>query len=192
MAGYLPVTAESRKPTFETVVLPELDAAYSFARWMTGNPADAEDVVQDAIVRMIRFIDAYRGGNARAWVLSVVRNTAMSWLKVNRRPGQVPLDTDPGGTPGPAAMLVAHGEDGGDPAAIELRRSEVEALRRAIAALPLEQREVVLLRDVEGLSYRDIATVLGIPPGTVMSRLARARDVLEKWLRGPHEVQHDA
>jgi RNA polymerase sigma factor (sigma-70 family) len=186
------VSADSRKPTFETLVLPELDAAYSFARWMTGNPADAQDVVQDAMVRLLRFIDTYRGGNARAWVLGVVRNTAMSWLKANRRPGQVALDEGAGGAPGLAAVLVAHGDDGGDPAAIELRRSEVEALRRAIGQLPLEQREVVLLRDVEGLSYRDIASVLGIPPGTVMSRLARARDVLEECLRGPLEAQHDA
>lgn len=192
IAGIQPVAADSRKPTFESLVLPELDAAYNFARWMTGNPTDAQDVVQDAMVRMLRFIDGYRGGSPRAWVLSVVRNTAMSWLKANRRPGQVSLDGDAQGAPGPGELLAAHGEDGGDPAAIELRRSQADALRRAIGGLPLEQREVVLLRDIEGLSYRDIATVLGIPPGTVMSRLARARDVLEECLRGQREAQHDA
>jgi RNA polymerase sigma factor (sigma-70 family) len=186
------VPVDSPKPSFETLVLPEMDAAYSFARWMTGNPTDAQDVVQDAMVRMLRYVDTFRGGSARAWVLSVVRNTALTWLQTNRRSGQVSLDADTDGCAGVQALLVAHGDDGGDPAAIQLRRSEIEALHRAIRDLPLEQREVVLLRDVEGLSYREIATVLNVPPGTVMSRLARARDVLERRLRGPSEARHDA
>jgi RNA polymerase sigma factor (sigma-70 family) len=186
------VPVDSAKPPFETLVLPEMDAAYSFARWMTGNPTDAQDVVQDAMVRMLRYIDTYRGGNARAWVLRIVRNTALTWLQTNRRPGHVSLDEDADRSSGVDALLVSHGNDGGDPAAIELRRSEIEALHRAIRDLPLEQREVVLLRDVEGLSYREIATILEVPPGTVMSRLARARDVLEQRLRGPNEARHDA
>jgi RNA polymerase sigma-70 factor (ECF subfamily) len=169
-----------------------MDAAYSFARWMTGNPTDAQDVVQDAMVRMLRYIDTFRGGNARAWVLRVVRNTAVTWLQTNRRPGQLSLNQDADGSSAVDALFVAHGDDGGDPAAIQLRRSEIEALHRAIRELPLEQREVVLLRDVEGLSYREIATIVEVPPGTVMSRLARARDVLEQRLRGPAEARHDA
>ena len=183
---------DSPKPSFETLVLPEMDAAYSFARWMTGNPTDAQDVVQDAMVRMLKYIDTFRGGNARTWVLSVVRNTALTWLETNRRPGQISLDDDSDRAAAVDDLLVAHGEDGGDPAAIQLQRSEIEALHRAIRELPIEQREVVLLRDVEGLSYREIATVLEVPPGTVMSRLARARDVLGQRLRGPQEVRHDA
>jgi RNA polymerase sigma-70 factor, ECF subfamily len=186
------VPVDSPKPQFETLVLPELDAAYSFARWMTGNPTDAQDVVQDAMVRMLKYIDTFRGGSARTWVLRVVRNTALTWLQTNRRPGQVSLHEDSDGPSGVSASLVAHGDDGGDPAAIQLRRSEIEGLHRAIRELPLEQREVVLLRDVEGLSYREIATILEIPPGTVMSRLARARDVLEQRLRGTQEARHDA
>jgi RNA polymerase sigma factor (sigma-70 family) len=186
------VPFDSPKSPFESLVLPELDAAYSFARWMTGNPTDAQDVVQDAMVRMLRFIDTFRGGNARTWVLSVVRNTALTWLETNRRPGQVSRDQDSDGLSGVDALLIAHGDDGGDPAAIVERRSEIEALRRAILDLPLEQREVVLLRDVEGLSYREIATVLEIPPGTVMSRLSRARDVLAQRLRCPQEARHEA
>jgi RNA polymerase sigma-70 factor (ECF subfamily) len=184
------VPVDNAKPPFETLVLPEMDAAYSFARWMTGNPTDAQDVVHDAMVRMLRYIDTYRGGNARAWVLRIVRNTALTWLQTNRRPDHVSLDADR--SSGVDALLVSHGNDGGDPAAIQLRRSEIEALHRAIRDLPLEQREVVLLRDVEGLSYREIATILEVPLGTVMSRLARARDVLEQRLRGPNEARHDA
>src|SRR5712671_3956624 len=113
-----------------------MDAAYSFARWMTGNPTDAQDVVQDAVVRMLKYIDTFRGGNARTWVLSVVRNTALTWLQTNRRPGQVSLDDDSDRSSGVDAFLVAHGEEGGDPAAIQLRRSELEALHRAIRQLP--------------------------------------------------------
>src|SRR5450432_2173574 len=102
---------------------------------MTGNPADAQDVVQDAMVRMLRYIDTFRGGNARTWVLSIVRNTALTWLQTNRRPGQVSLDDDSDGRSDVDALLLAHGEGGGDPAAIQLRRSEIEALHCAIREL---------------------------------------------------------
>ena len=126
------MSVDSPKPPFETLVLPELDAAYSFARWMTGNPTDAQDVVQDAMVRMLSYIDTFRGGNARTWVLTIVRNTALTWLQTNRRPGRMSLDDDSDGPSGLGTLLVAHGDDGGDPAAIQLRRSEIEALPRAI------------------------------------------------------------
>ena len=125
-------------------------------------------------------------------MLSVVRNTALTCMQTNRRPAQVSLDAELGDTGRFVDTLVVCGESGGDPAAIQLRRSEVEALNRAIRSLPLNQRDVVLLRDVEGLSSREIAAILEVPAGTVMSRLSRTRDALEARLRTSPEAFHGA
>jgi RNA polymerase sigma factor (sigma-70 family) len=162
---------------FGEVVLPHLGDALALARWLTGNPADAEDVVQEACVKAHAGISGYAGGNARAWLLTIVRNTAYTWMSRNRPRGILAVgdlgDLD--------EMAAAHGtslpdEDG--PEASLIARADTAALEAAIAALPQPFRETLVLRDINGLSYREIAAMLGVPMGTVMSRLARARGLL--------------
>jgi RNA polymerase sigma-70 factor (ECF subfamily) len=158
---------------FEDALLPHLDAAYNLARWLTGNDHDAEDVVQDAYVRALKFFDGYRGAGGRAWLLAIVRHTCYTWLHRNR--GHEPL-----------AVFdeEAHGvtDEAANPAALLLRKEDRELLRGAIEALPVEFREMVVLRDLEGLSYKEIAGVAEVPLGTVMSRLGRARERLREIL----------
>jgi RNA polymerase sigma factor (sigma-70 family) len=150
-------------------VLPHLDDCYRLARWLTGERADAEDVVQEACVDAFRGISGFAGGNARAWVLTIVRHAAYRWLRKNRPSALVSVadldalaDTQPGQTP--EAALIA--------------KADAARLEQAIAALPVPFRETLVLRDVNGLDYRAIAGVTGVPIGTVMSRLARARSRL--------------
>jgi RNA polymerase sigma-70 factor (ECF subfamily) len=153
---------------FEQVVGPHLDAAYNLARWLAGNDHDAADIAQDACVRAFRFIGGHRGGDGRAWLLAIVRNTAVSWLKKNRPRAVVTLSPealgeieDPGGIPG------------------TFLQADAAALRAALDALPLEFREALVLRELEGLAYKEIADITEVPVGTVMSRLARARRQLQ-------------
>ena len=157
---------------FANVVMPHIDDAYRLARWLTGNSTDAEDVVQDASLRAFRAIRGFAGGSARAWVLSIVRNTAYSWLRKNRPAAVVTVDDL-------EAVELAQANPG-DPAAPTpeatlLAKVDAEQLRAAIAALPAPFRETLVLRDIEGLDYREIAQATEVPIGTVMSRLARAR-----------------
>ena len=157
---------------FAAVALPHLDAAFNLARWLTGSRADAEDVVQEAMVRALTYFPSFRGGSSRAWILQIVRNTAYGALKARgvRMAGQTALDEagaiedipDPAHDP-EQALIVSH----------DLAR--IDAL---IGALPLELREALVLRELEELSYRDIAQVTSVPIGTVMSRLWRARRML--------------
>jgi RNA polymerase sigma-70 factor, ECF subfamily len=154
---------------FEEAVLPHLDAAFNYARWLTRNDADAEDVVQDACVRAMRFIDSLRDDNARAWLFAIVRNTWYS--RVTRRPR---FTHDPG--VGTAQEDVA--DDAPDPEERLLQKHTVTRVRTALEQLPVDFREVLVLREIEGLSYKEIAAVLRVPLGTVMSRLARARERL--------------
>jgi len=154
---------------FEEVVLPHLDAAFNYARWLTRNQADAEDVVQDAYVRALRFFSSLRGDNARAWLLTIVRHT---WY------GRFPRS---GGGHEMRVFDEMSNEcpaEGLDPEALLLQRQTVDEVRAALEQLPVEFREVVVLRELEGLSYKEIAAVTGIPIGTVMSRLARGRERL--------------
>jgi RNA polymerase sigma factor (sigma-70 family) len=157
---------------FTSVVMPHLDAAYNLAHWLTGNRTDAEDVVQDASLRAFRAIHKFAGGNARAWVLCIVRNTACSWLRKNRPTAVVTVEDI-------EAVETAHGKpadrDGETPEAALIAKTDAEQLRAAIAALPTPFRETLVLRDIEGLDYREIAEATEVPIGTVMSRLARAR-----------------
>src|SRR6202043_1062906 len=154
---------------FEEVVLPHLDAAFNYARWLTKNEADAQDVVQDAYLRALRFFSSLRGEDARAWLFAIVRNT---WY------GRFPRRA------GSAGMTVTDEEVDNradaslDPEAQLIQRQTVEQVRRALETLPADFREVLVLRELEGLSYKEIAVVVGIPLGTVMSRLARARERL--------------
>jgi RNA polymerase sigma-70 factor, ECF subfamily len=169
---------ESHLPTpdnrddFQRIFLPHLDAAYNLARWLLKSEADAQDVVQEAYLRALRFFGSFRGGDARAWLLTIVRNTAYSWISRNRGPLQ-PADFDEDQHADPAL-----------PVDVELiRKADSAALRTAMENLPTEFREVVVLRDLEGLSYKEIAEVADLPIGTVMSRLARARSRLKSALQ---------
>ena len=161
---------------FASVVMPHLDDAYGLARWITGDRADAQDVVQEACLRALRAIGGFSGGNARAWTLTIVRNTAYTWLGKNRPAKLVTVDDLEAVereqfTPGKAG---AHASPATPETAL-IAKADAAQLEAAIAALPLQFRETLVLRDVQGLDYREIAAVTGVPVGTVMSRLARAR-----------------
>jgi RNA polymerase sigma-70 factor (ECF subfamily) len=159
---------------FEQVVLPHLDAAYNLARWLIRSPADAEDAVQEACVRALRFFDGFRGGDSRAWLLKIVRNTCYSWVKKNR-PAELSDEFD---------ETVHSRESVQDDAEAKLvSRAESEAVQKALAALPVAFREVLVLREIENLSYKEISDVMGVPMGTVMSSLSRARQRLREELR---------
>jgi RNA polymerase sigma factor (sigma-70 family) len=157
---------------FRTIVMPHIDEAYRLAHWLTGNRTDAEDVVQDASMRAFRAIRNYTGGSARSWVLSIVRNTAYSWLRKNRPAAVVTVDD----LEAVELEQASPGDrDGDNPEAALIAKADADQLRSAIAALPTAFRETLVLRDIEGLDYREIAQATEVPIGTVMSRLARAR-----------------
>jgi RNA polymerase sigma factor (sigma-70 family) len=160
-------------------VLPHLGDAYSLARWITGSRADAEDVVQDACLRAFRAIGGFAGGNARPWVLTIVRNTAYTWLRKNR-PSAVLVVEDLEGVE--AAQTNTSDPDRETPETALIAKADTTCLQAAIAALPTLYRETLILRDVQGLSYREIADVTGVPIGTVMSRLARGRHQVIKTI----------
>jgi len=174
------LTEQTKAGRFREVVLVHLDAAYNLARWLSRSDTDAEDIVQDACLRALRSFDGFRGDSARPWLLAIVRNATYDWLRQNRKGAQEePYDEEFHGgldtvsfaaadTPGPEAKLER----------AELRRQIDDALAR----LPVAFREVVVLRDIEDLSYREIADVAQIPIGTVMSRLARGRRLLMTYL----------
>lgn len=157
---------------FAAVVTPHLDDAFALARWLTGNRSDAEDVVQEACLRAYRAIAGFSGGNARAWVLTIVRHTAYTWLRRNRSASLVMVDDL-------EAVERTHA-DAGDrehstPETELIAKADAARLEAAIAELPAPFKETLVLRDVQGLDYREIAEVTEVPIGTVMSRLARAR-----------------
>lgn len=160
------------KTRFSSLVIPHLDAAYSFAEWLTNNHADAEDVVQEACLHAFKGISGFAGGNAKAWMLTIVRHTAYSWLGNNRQKPLVDLDDL-------EAVELAQADPGNPnaetPETTVIALSDTEQLRAAIEALPAPYRDTLVLRDIEGLDYREIAQVTEAPIGTVMSRLARAR-----------------
>jgi len=161
---------------FEQVVLPHLDPAHNLARWLVRDASLAEDVVQDAVLRALSAFASYRGGDARAWLLRIVRNRAYDALAA-RRGRDVRLDdSGPGTGDDPPALQVPDPAD--DPEAALARREGLERLDRALEVLPVELRECLVLRELEGLSYKEIGHVAGIPIGTVMSRLWRARQAL--------------
>jgi RNA polymerase sigma-70 factor (ECF subfamily) len=158
---------------FERALLPHLGAAYNLARWLTGSDHDAEDVVQDAYMRALKFFAGFHGSDGRAWLLAIVRNACYTWLKGKQVHGTpVSLDETVHTVPSQA----------GNPEALLVRQEEKQSALAAIEALPVELREVVVLRELEGLSYKDIAAIADIPVGTVMSRLARARERLQQSL----------
>jgi len=162
--------AEGDVERFERIILPHLDDAYTLARYLVRDDHDAQDVVQDAALRALRYFDGYSGGDARAWLLSIVRNVSFTWRK---RSGIDAVTVDI------ANMAVSDGHET-DAAAIE--SSERKRIINAIESLPDEFREIIVLREVEDLSYKEISAIVGVPTGTVMSRLARARKRLSVLL----------
>jgi len=152
------LTDESQSRRFQEIALPHLDAAYNLARWLARNDADAQDIVQEAFLRAFKSFSGFRGASGRPWLLAIVRNTCYTWLRQHRRAHPVDRDANP------EAILAAS--------------EERRLFDAALDKLPIEFREAVVLRDVEELSYKEIAAVAAIPIGTVMSRLARGRRML--------------
>jgi len=157
---------------FEELVLPHLDAAYNLARWLSRDPHDADDVVQDACVRALKYLGSLHGNDARGWFLTIVRHAFYDWLGRNR-PAEIVQDDG-------AAIEAAIDHAGPTPEQTALRNDQTRVLADAMAALPLQYREVLVLRELEDMSYKEIARVADIPIGTVMSRLARARALLQR------------
>jgi RNA polymerase sigma-70 factor, ECF subfamily len=170
----------TRLSQFESSVLPHLDAAYNLARWITRDDHDAQDVVQEAFVRAMRYFGGLKGPDARPWLLGIVRNTCYTWLQKNRPAEVIALDD--------LDTLPADGESAAPtPEVIVLQTANRKLVNQALEDLPVAYREVIVMREIEDMSYKDIAAVAGIPIGTVMSRLARGRVLLrqriEKRLR---------
>jgi RNA polymerase sigma-70 factor, ECF subfamily len=167
---------------FEALVVPHLDAAFNLARWLLRSATDAEDAAQEAILRSYRFFPGFHGGNVRAWLLQIVRNTCYTWLESNRRVSDMAeFDEELHGVPGPTPETIA------------IETDNRERLTRALETLPQRSREVIVLRELEGCSYKEIATIMSIPIGTVMSALSRARQQLHLALAGPaqREAKHE-
>jgi RNA polymerase sigma factor (sigma-70 family) len=158
--------------TFDEIVLPHLDAAYRLARWLTARNQDAEDLVQEASLRAFRYLYTFAGGNSRAWFLKIVRNTCYQW-----RGRAAAAVTDPFDE-----RLHSPVQPTGDPEALLARAEGTALVQRALNGLPLRFRELLVMRELEGLSYRELAEIGGIPVGTVMSRLSRARQALHRAL----------
>jgi RNA polymerase sigma-70 factor (ECF subfamily) len=179
MLGFIDTSeSERRSARFERLVLPHLDAAYNLARWLARDRHQAQDIVQEACVRALRFLDNCKGDDGRAWLLAIVRNTFFSvWRKRPPEDAHPELDED-------SSLWSARAEAWElDPAIAYSRKADRERIDRALLRLPLEFREVVILRELEDLSYREIAEVLNVPSGTVMSRLSRARALLARYLK---------
>jgi RNA polymerase sigma factor (sigma-70 family) len=170
-----PLQGAEERGRFERTLLPHLDAAYNLARWLTRNGHDAEDLVQAAYLRALKSFGGFRGADGRAWLLAIVRNACYTWLEQKRARG-----------PATAFVEEIHGVESHvmDPEKLLLREEDQRLVRRTVEHLPLELREVLVLRELEGLSYKEIAAIAGIPMGTVMSRLARARERLHQRLGG--------
>jgi RNA polymerase sigma-70 factor (ECF subfamily) len=168
--------AESdRQARFERTVLPHLNAAYNLARWLLRNEQDAEDMVQEAYLRAFTGFDGFRGEDGRAWLLAIVRNTCYSWLRKNRVQELMTVFEEE-----THSISVEHS----DPESLQLKKADTEALRQALDRLPAEFREILILREMEGMSYKQIAAITEVPLGTVMSRLTRARRRLQYCLTG--------
>lgn len=167
---------------FEQLVLPHLDAALNLARWLLRSRSDAEDLSQEAVLRAYRFFDSFRGGDARAWLLQIVRNTCYTWLE-KKRPLELMDEFDE----------ERHQHPSGNPESLAILADDRERLKRVLESLPARLREVLVLRELEGCSYKEIAAITSIPIGTVMSTLARARERLQRSLASSasREVSRD-
>jgi RNA polymerase sigma-70 factor (ECF subfamily) len=170
---------DDKRARFEEQVLPHLDAAYRFARWLCFAPGDAEDIVQDAVLRAFRGFDALRGSDAKSWLLTIVRNCHLTAAKQQQRRAFVPLPEENDEVDGHAMVATTP-----DPESDSILSDQKQALERLMASLPEEHRTVLMLREIEEMDYAQIAAVTHVPIGTVMSRLARSRAALKaKWLQ---------
>ena len=167
----LDVLDSQDRARFEQLVLPHLDAAFNLARWLMRGRPDAEDIAQEAMLRALRFFRGFHGGDARAWLLQIVRNTCYTWLEKNR---SVDLTTE--------FDEALHQQPSATPEALAIAGDDRERLTRALEELPVRFREVLILRELEGCSYKEIAAITSAPIGTVMSALARARQRLQRVL----------
>jgi RNA polymerase sigma-70 factor (ECF subfamily) len=167
------LAANEQLRTFEAAVLPHLDAAFNLARWLTRNDHDAEDLVQESYLRAYKFFGGFHGGDARAWLLAVVRNVCYTWLKKKQ---------DRGATTSFDEEVHSGEGETYNPEKLVLQHADRQLLREVLEELPVEYREVIVLRELEGCSYKNIAVIADIPLGTVMSRLTRARKRLEEHL----------
>jgi RNA polymerase sigma-70 factor (ECF subfamily) len=161
-------------PSFDQAALPHLDAAYNLARWLARNEQDAQDIVQEAYLRAFRFFPAFRGGDARAWIMKIVRNTCYAWLHENR-PLQGAMEFD--------ENVFSRDSRPSNPEEVVLQNDSGALLRKALEALPTNFREVLILRELDGMSYKEIAEITGMAAGTVMSSLSRARVRLRQALK---------
>jgi RNA polymerase sigma-70 factor (ECF subfamily) len=164
---------QDKQARFEETIMPHLDAAYNLARWLTRNEHDAQDVVQDAFLRAFKFFEGFRGGNSRSWLLSIVRNTTYSWLQKNRKQELATVFDE---------KIHDIEDTASNPEMLLLKNADHQEIMRAVEQLPVEFREVIVLRELEGMSYKEIAELSDVPIGTVMSRLARARKQLQQSL----------
>jgi RNA polymerase sigma-70 factor (ECF subfamily) len=164
------VEEDDKLARFEQSIMPHMNAAYNLARWLAGNDADAQDVVQEAYLRAFKFLSGFRGGDSRSWLLRIVRNAFYDWLKRNRRDNADTLFDE-----------ELHGTEAstGIPDSLLVQKADQAMMREAIEDLPCEFREILVLRELEGCSYKEIADIAEVPLGTVMSRLARAREQLK-------------
>ena len=172
------MAANEQLRAFEAAALPHLDAAHNLARWLTRNDHDAEDLVQEAYLRAFRFFAGFQGDDARAWLLAVVRNVCYTWLKKQHNRGPTTaFDEELHSGQGESYNLER----------LALQHADRQLLREVLEELPVEYREVIVLRELEGCSYKEIAVIADIPLGTVMSRLARARERLHEVLDGKQQ-----
>jgi RNA polymerase sigma-70 factor (ECF subfamily) len=168
---------------FEQVVMPHLDSAYNLARWLTRNDADAQDVVQEAVLRAFKYFDGFDGQHAHAWLLKIVRNTCFTWLRENRASDAVPLEDNLDAIDGDASVVELNAQGmGRSPELLVGEIRDAQRIDALIEELPAAYREIIIMREMDDLSYREIADIIGVPMGTVMSRLARARQMLQASL----------
>ena len=164
---------QDKQAQFEQTVLPHINAAFNLAHWLINNDQDAEDIVQESCLRAYKYFSSYQGGNSRAWLLTIVRNTCYTWLHENQAQGlTVDLDDE----------LSSIELDSADPEQCLQIKVDQQSVSRALEELPAVYRELIVLREMEALSYKEIALIAGVPIGTVMSRLARARQQLKEFL----------
>ena len=182
----------ARTRRFEQLIMPHLDSAHCLARWLVHNDSDAEDIVQEACLRAYKYLDGFEGGDPTGWLLAIVRNASFSWMKRKwrhaARTGGDAVDEEVLDQEAPTIGLGSQVLSK-DPETLLIERRERMQLNELIARLPVEHREMVVLRDIEDLSYREIAAVVGVPIGTVMSRLCRARRLLQRWALA-QDLQH--
>jgi RNA polymerase sigma factor (sigma-70 family) len=174
------LTSHEKLRRFEEQISPHLRSAYNLAKWLMRSHEDAEDIVQEAFLRAFSAFESLRGEDAKPWLLTIVRNTSMTWLKRNRNAGA---------TIGLEEVLEEPIERSPDPEEGLLISCDREQVRQALEQLPPGFREAVILREMEGLSYKEISATIGIPIGTVMSRLSRGRDWLKRILSNPQPVK---